>query len=207
MKIFNNVHLPRVMKNFAIAAPLMFAATTMNAYNQTHQSYTSDVFVKSEEVSTDSIDESMYISPEVQVGEEIIYPAVVVDLSEGRLYYYDYGADLEEVYPIASGKASTPTIPGLKIITGIEEYPYKTAPKSTKRYKNPNDYGTHLLHLSDVDMNTGKIVGSNGQFIHGTFKRDSIGKKASNGCVRVQNEVIDFLATRLEEGQYVLIRE
>ena len=114
---------------------------------------------------------------------------------------------LDDVYPIASGKSSTPTKPALKVITGIEEYDYKSAPKSTKRYKNPKDYGTHLLNLSIVDPKTGKIIGSDGQFIHGTFKPECIGKKVSKGCIRVNNDVIDMLAENLEIGQYVLIRE
>lgn len=204
MKIFNCVQIPKVARNIAFATPLLFASTIVNAQQNSLQQ---DVFEKSEEFMMNCVADSMLVSPEVQMGKDIIYPAVVVDLSEGRLYHYDLGGNLQEVFPIASGKKSTPTQPGLKIINGIEKYPYSTAPKATKRYKNPNDYGTHLLNLSDVDPKTGEIIGSNGQFVHGTFKRDSIGTKASKGCVRVYNEVIDYLATELEKGQYILIRE
>lgn len=199
-----SIQAPRVIKSLAIAAPLLLASPIMKAHKfQAEQ----DVFVKTEACPCDSIDKEMLCSPVVEVANDTIYPAVVVDISEGKLYHYNLGAYLEDVYPIASGKKSTPTKPALKVITGIEKYPYKSAPKATKRYKNPNDYGTYLLNLSNIDLATGKITGSDGQFIHGAFNPESIGKKVTKGCVRVNNDVIEILADRLSVGQYVLIRE
>ena len=204
MKIINNIHIPKVVKAMAVATPLLLMSPALKAQQYGLQT---DVFEKTNYTTTFDAPDSMQFSPEVKVANDIIYPALVVDLSENKLYHYNYEGYLYDVYPVASGKESTPTKPALKIITGIEEYPYKKAPKSTKRYKNPNDYGTHLLNLSEVDPITGKIIGSNGQFIHGTFKPNSIGKKASKGCIRVHNDVIDMLAEYLEKGQYVLIKE
>lgn len=203
MKVLN-VHIPRIVKNIAVTAPLMLATPLLKAQSQELQA---DVFEKTESVELINSADSTLLSPGVIVGDDLVYPAVVVDLSEGRLYHYDYDGYLRDVYPIASGKSTTPTIPGLRIISDIEAYPYKNAPKTTKRYKNPNDYGTHLLNLSIVDQKTGEITGSNGQFIHGTFKPSSIGNKVSKGCVRVNNDAIDTLAKSLSKGQYVLIME
>lgn len=205
MKI-QNIQLPKIIKSLAIATPLLLASPAIRAQQiETNQQ---DVFIKTVAPKDKKIiADSLFMSPELIVGGKEIYPAIVVDLSEGQLYHYDYDTYLKEIYPIASGKTTTPTKTGLRIINNIEKYPYKNAPKSTKRYNNPDDYGTHLLNLSIVDPKTGDIIGNNGQFIHGTNKPNSIGQKASKGCIRVQNEVIDKLASSLEAGQYVLIKE
>ena len=204
MKV-QSIQLPKIIRNIAITAPLLLASPIVNGQNI--KTLQKDEFIKSEEFQPIEIADSMFMSPELTVGDKTVYPAIVVSLSEGRLYHYDYDTYLYDVYPIASGKTSTPTKSGLRIINNIENYPYNEAPKSTKRYKNPNDYGTHILNLSIVDPKTGEITGNDGQYIHGTFKPDSIGKKVSKGCIRVQNEVIDFLAETLKAGQYVLIKE
>ena len=203
MKILN-IQAPRIVKNLLVATPLLLASTVLKAQNL---SAGQDVFVKSPELVQEGIEPSMMLSPEIKVANDTIYPALVVDLSENKLYHYDLDGYLDDVYPIASGKASTPTKPALKVINAIEEYPYRSAHRATKRYKNPNDYGTHLLNLSIVDVNTGEIVGNDGQYIHGTFRPETIGKKVSKGCVRVHNDVVDMLAENLKPGQYVLIRE
>ena len=203
MKILN-LQAPKLVKSLMLTTPLLLATPSLRAQSIELQQ---DVFYKSNELFIEEPADSILLSPEVKVANDTIYPAVVVDISEGKLYHYDYDGYLEDVYTIASGKKSTPTKTGLRIINNIEQYPYKEAPKTTKRSQKPNDYGTHLINLSIVDTKTGKIIGSDGQFIHGTFNPNSIGKKVSKGCVRVHNDVIDYLATQLEKGQYVLFRE
>ena len=204
MKVLNNVQIPRMVKNMALAAPLMFITPALRAQQANNEK---DVFIKSQEICA-AIEgkDSMEYSPEVKLGDDYIFPSIVVDLSEKRLYHYDYDGYLKDVYPIASGKKLTPTKPGLKIIADIEEYPYKNA-YGTRRKRYPADYGTHLLRLKNVDNKTGEIIGEDGQYIHGTSKPNSIGKKVSKGCVRVYNTVIDTLANQLSKDQYVLIRE
>ena len=205
MKIFNNVQIPRVVQSFMIAAPLLMSNNIIRAQQVSDGK---DVFIKSQEICA-AIEgkDPMEFSPEVEVANDIIFPAVVVDLSEKRLYHYDYDGYLKDVYPVAIGKSSTPTKTGLRMINNIEKYPYSAAPKTTKRAKNPRDYGTHLLNLSIVDTETGRLTGNNGQYIHGTNNPNSIGKSASKGCIRVYNHVIDTLAKNLSKKQYVLIRE
>lgn len=203
MKVLN-VQIPRLVKTLAVTAPLLLATPLMKA--QQFET-TQDVFVKTSDIKDSEIADSLFLSPEVIVAGEPVYPAVVVDLSENRLYHYDYDGCLKDVHSIASGKRSTPTKPGLRVITNIEEYPYKSAGKATKRRKNPNDYGPFVICLANVDMKTGKIIGSDGQFLHGTNNPSSIGKNVSKGCVRVNNEVIEELAKYLDINQYVLIKE
>lgn len=205
MKIFNNVQIPRIAKSFAIAAPLLFSATTINSKPY----LVKDIFVKSAEY-TNSTSIGVYSkaeTPMLEVGGEDIYPAVVIDLSDGKLYQYDYEGYLEEVYTVATGKNSTPTKTGLRIITAIEDYPYNTAPRITKRYNNPDVYGPKVICLAPVDIKTGEILNSDGQFIHGTNDPNSIGEKASKGCVRMHNDDVEMLASVLDVGQYIYIQE
>ena len=204
MKVTRVQQIPNLVKSVAVVAPLMFASVSMNAKNMPPER---DVFVKSQKTELVEVPDSMLNSPEVAVGDDVIYPAVVVDLSEGLLYHYDLEGYLYDAYPIAQGKSTTPTKPGLRVVTGIEKYPYSTANKSTKRSKNPGAYGPYTVCLANVDTKTGKITGSDGQFIHGTNQPNTIGKKLSKGCVRLENEQVSKLVENLYKEQYVLIRE
>lgn len=210
MKV-SSIQIPKIVKNIMVTAPLLLATTTLRAQQQ--NLLQEDIFVKTatgEPVSLPSsinVPESLEMSPELIVGGKVVYPAIVVTLSDNRLYYYDPDTNLYDVFSVALGKSSTPTKPGLKVINKIEQYPYLDAPKSTKRYKNPADYGTYLLNLSNVDSKTGEITGSDGQFIHGTFSPETIGQNVSKGCIRVHNEALEFMLEALDTGQYVLIKE
>ena len=94
-----------------------------------------------------------------------------------------------------------------QVISRIEKYPYRSAPKSTKRFNAPNDYGPKILILDNIDTKTGKIIPGNGEFIHGTNKPSSVGQNQSKGCVRMHNDDIEKLASWVSKGQYVLVRE
>lgn len=198
MKVMN-IQLPTIIKNVIATAPLLVAtATTNKLLAQTPQQ---DEFIKTEQ--TDSIPE---LSPMLKVADKEVYPAVVVDLSRKELFYYDRDGYLESVYPVAVGKKSTPTSLGIRQIRDIEEYPYSSA-IGTKRKKNPIEYGPKLLNLGIIDETSGKIIGADGKFIHGTNRPNSIGKNASKGCIRLNNDDIIELADKVKAGQYVLIQE
>lgn len=189
-----------------IVAPLMLmSSTTMPATSQPSK----DMFelTSSNPQRLIPVHKSNDISPAVKVGKEVIYPAVVVDKSENKLYFYDMGGVLDSVFEVGLGKATTPTDTGLRVITGIEDYPYSNAPAKTLRHKSPEEYGPKVICLATVDTETGEITGSNGEFIHGTNKPESIGKNQSKGCIRLNNDDVKKLADWLFVGQYVLINE
>lgn len=129
----------------------------------------------------------------------------VVDISNNRLYKYDLDGKAQMVYSICSGKKSTPTYKGVRIVTDIEKFPYSGA-HGTKRKKNPRDYGPNVICLATIDVKTGKNIGSNGQFIHGNNNAASIGKYWSKGCMRMDNGVIQQLAKEARRGDLVLIK-
>src|SRR5574344_1586504 len=71
--------------------------------------------------------------PTVMVNGQEKTAKYVISLSENKLYKYDKDGNAEAMHSIASGAKSTPTHKGLRVITGIETYPYKNAPAGSKR--------------------------------------------------------------------------
>ena len=130
----------------------------------------------------------------------------VIKLSDNVLYYYDDSGKPIMAYSVATGKSSTPTSEGYRVVSHVEKYPYKTAPRSTKRRRNPKSYGPRIIILDKVDLQTGeKFV--TGQFIHGNNDSTSIGKRVSMGCIRMSNKVINFLSTIVKRGDLVVIKK
>jgi len=143
-------------------------------------------------------------SPKVRIKGQEKIATIVVDLNKNYLYKYDSNGKAESVYLIASGKQTTPTSTGIRVVSHVENYPYKKAPKSTKRYKNPKDYGPRIIILNKIDPKTGK-TNPIGEFIHGNNNAKSIGKYVSKGCMRMDNEVIKQLSSQVKRGDIVII--
>lgn len=144
--------------------------------------------------------------PKIKVNGEIHSAVMVVDLSRNVLYKYDEKGKATNAYLVASGAKETPSTPGIKVVTHVESYPYKSAPQTTKRYKHPNDYGPRIICLETVDPKNGKR-GITGEFIHGNNNPTSLGKHASQGCIRMDNEVIKQLAEEVKRGDFILVIE
>lgn len=144
-------------------------------------------------------------SPVVYIAGERKKAKIVVDLSKNVLYFYhDTGIPLC-AYLVASGKKKYPTDTGIRVVTHIERYPYKTASPKTKRYKKPWDYGPRVICLETVDPKTG-ARGKTGEFIHGNNNPASLGKYASLGCVRMDNTIIKYLANLVKPGDIVVMQ-
>lgn len=173
-----------------------------------------DYFIKTEIKSNDGLKDYPLLAdiasipvPIFEMAGEYKFASAVVDLSQNKLYHYDSNGNLLSIYPVASGKHSTPTKAGIRKIINIESYPYRNAPENSKRYKNPSDYGPKIIILAIIDQQTGEISGYNGQYLHGTNNPSSIGKYASKGCIRMHNKTIKELSTKLKKGQYIIIKE
>ena len=143
-------------------------------------------------------------SPDVYVKSELKKAIIVVDLSKNVLYKYDQDGNPTEAFLVASGKKSTPTSTGVRVVSHVETYPYRTAPKATKRRRNPRDYGPKIIILNELNPTNG-IQSPCGEFIHGNNNPSSIGKYASKGCIRMDNEVIKELSTQVQRGDIVKI--
>lgn len=204
MKV-GSISTPHFIKKIVVATPLLLSPITGGGIANYHAA---DIFEKTTpQEKIIMVHDENVLSPKIKVGKEYIRPTVIVDKSENELYLYDSKGYLKSSFSVGLGKKTTPTKIGLRKVVGIESYPYKNAPKQTKRHQFPNDYGPKVIVLGIVDPKTGEVTGFNGEFIHGTNKPESIGKNESKGCVRMNNEEVKQLATELEIGQYVLIRE
>lgn len=156
--------------------------------------------------TTDSLALKSAPNPQVTIKGETKNAVFVVDISKNVLYHYDENGKAIEAFSVASGATSTPTHTGVRIVSHVETYPYRTAPKSTKRYKNPSAYGPRAIILDKIDPITGE-TSYYGEFIHGNKDASSIGKYASQGCMRMDNEVIKRLAKQVKRGLLVVIKK
>ena len=226
MKI-NSINPKSFFKTLVIATPLLLSTPSLSAtnrisYKNTHirefdSSFASNLDsisvnrIKGSGLRNDTIElnpiEIVKKAPQVAIAGQIIYPTVVVDISENKLYYYNSEGLLEKEYRIATGKKSTPTKACIKKVMGVEKYPYTTAPKETKRNNTPDVYGARFISLGLIDEKTGEFAGFGRQFIHGTNESSSIGNYASQGCVRMHNKDVIELSALLKRGQFVLIQE
>ena len=147
--------------------------------------------------------------PDIVIAGEKKKAGIVVDISKNILYRYDKDGNPVNAYLIASGKKSTPTDKGIRIVSNKEKYPYKTA-VGTKRKRNPKDYGPFVLVLKKIDTETGEQTRT-GEFIHGcrsyekTFE-STPDRYVSHGCMRMDNDVIKELASIVEKGEIVIIK-
>ncbi len=154
---------------------------------------------------TEKGDTIKYPSSLVKIANYWQRASVVVDLSCNKLYHYKQDGELIKHYPIASGKPATPTHTAVAKILGVEYYPYKGAPRNSKRALHPKDYGSRIILLGQIDTETGKISGYNGEFIHGAKNESSIGKYVSGGCMRMLNKDVKELSSRVKNGEIVKI--
>ncbi len=109
---------------------------------------------------------------------------LLVNTETAKLQFYERGR-LIKTYPIAVGKAATPTPTGeYKIVSKI--------------YNPGGNLGTRWLGLSVPHGHYG---------IHGTNNPASIGKKISNGCIRMHNKDVEELFAMVTLKTPVLITD
>ena len=219
MKI-TNTSFKSILGMTAAAASLLIGAPAINAQNKTTAlskdtiTMTKDTLVLSKDTfqysipPTGTTEDSILKkapSPQITVKGEKKNAAIVVDLNSNVLYQYDESGKPICAYLVASGKKKYPTDTGIRVVTHIERYPYKTASPKTKRYKKPWDYGPRVICLETVDPKTG-ARGKTGEFIHGNNNPASLGKYASLGCVRMDNTIIKYLANIVKPGDIVVMQ-
>jgi len=143
--------------------------------------------------------------PNVKIQGKNKIAKVVVDLTSNVLYKYDSTGSPQKAYLIASGRPNMKTEKGVRIVSHIEKFPYRGAPRRSKRRRRPRAYGPFIIVLNKIDTKTGE-ESSTGQFIHGTNVPSSIGKYVSHGCMRMDNEIITELSKEVKRGDIILIK-
>ncbi|MBN1193380.1 MAG: L,D-transpeptidase/peptidoglycan binding protein [Coriobacteriia bacterium] len=141
----------------------------------------------------------IYTQPEIT--DEDLDTAILVDLSERRLYLYENGK-LAEEYGVAVGAPGYSTPRGNFKIVQKRYMPTWSNPGSAWAAGMPqtigpgpsNPLGTRALNLD-----------ASGIRIHGTSNDASIGTAASHGCMRMHRWDIEDLYDRVEVGTSVFI--
>ncbi len=141
----------------------------------------------------------------IKINGEDKNAVIIVDTERNILYHYDENGKPDMAYLVATGKPSTPTDKMVKVVSHIENYPYSNAPAATKRRNDPNSYGPKIIILDKIDPETGKRS-YHGEFVHGNSNPSCLGKHASHGCVRTDNEVIKILASQVKRGDIVIFQ-
>ncbi|MCR5265484.1 MAG: L,D-transpeptidase family protein [Cyanobacteria bacterium RUI128] len=143
-------------------------------------------------------------SPKIEVIGKSMYAKLVIDIRNNTLYKYDKEGFPLKAYLVATGARGTRTMPGLRVVTYKEHFPYAGAPDS-KRALDPYSYGPYIIFMNVVDPKTGRQYVVE-QLLHGNGNEYSIGKKVSHGCVRTNNKVMRCeLSKEVKRGDYVLL--
>jgi lipoprotein-anchoring transpeptidase ErfK/SrfK len=152
-------------------------------------------------VAGDKDVELAVVHTEPAVTEEDLDTAILVDVSERRLYLYDDG-ELVKQYGVAVGAPGFPTPKGNFQIVLKRFMPTWSNPGSAWASDMPksiapgpsNPLGTRALNLDAPGIR-----------IHGTNKDSSIGTAASHGCMRMHRWDIEDLYDRVDVGTPVFI--
>lgn len=116
---------------------------------------------------------------------------IVVSLPDRKIALVEDGR-VVKIYPIAVGKASTPSPSGTFHIASRVVKPTWYQPGKVVPAGPANPLGTRWMGL-----------GYKGYGIHGTNRPRSIGKAASHGCIRMRNQDVEDLFSRVEVGDPV----
>lgn len=119
---------------------------------------------------------------------------IIVNLPSRTVDYYEQDQWIQS-FPVAIGKAVTPTPLGDYTVQEKEENPIWYPPKQS--YSVPSGPENPLGY---------RWLGFSGNYgIHGTNEPDSIGEAVSNGCVRMQEADVERLFEDVAEGTPVQV--
>jgi lipoprotein-anchoring transpeptidase ErfK/SrfK len=119
---------------------------------------------------------------------------IVVSIPQRKLVLMEDGA-VKKVYPVAVGKASTPSPAGRFTINVRVSNPTYSHRGKVVAPGPKNPVGSRWMGLS-----------VKGYGIHGTNEPGSIGKAASHGCIRMGKADLEELFAQVEVGDAVEIR-
>jgi lipoprotein-anchoring transpeptidase ErfK/SrfK len=123
---------------------------------------------------------------------------IVLRLGERRVYVYDDELVLDS-YPVAIGAPGTPTPTGQFEVFQMVVDPVWQSPWTGQVFAPGANSALGLRWIGFAEL-PGGIIG-----FHGTPTVSSIGKAASNGCVRLTNEDVLALYEHVRMGMIVVV--
>lgn len=115
--------------------------------------------------------------------------SILVSKGRYRLYLYD-GKKLFKVYNVAIGKQNRTPVGTFEIVEKVRNPDWVYRGKRYPFGSKENVLGTRWMRMRPTG-NTNRLL--RGYGIHGTWEPDSIGKQASNGCIRMVNTDVEEL--------------
>jgi len=160
-----------------------------------------------------NVNKAMPIGTNVVVPSEFILPpgdrsGIVINLAELRVYYFDADGATVSTHPLGIGRMGWRTPIGETTIILKREHPIWTPTESIRA--ESEERGVELPDaipagpnnpLGDYAMN----LGWNGYMMHGTNAPQSVGSRASHGCMRMYAEDIKDLFERVTVGTKVRV--
>lgn len=138
---------------------------------------------------------------------------VVVNLGDGRLYYFRKdaaGRPLVETYPVSVGQVGRTMPLGLTRIVAKQKKPTWYPPKSIReRHLKEGDPLPPFIRpgpdnpLGEYALRLG--IPSGAYLIHGTNRPVSVGLQITNGCIRLYPEDIESLFRQIPVGTQVRV--
>jgi len=129
---------------------------------------------------------------------ELVATHLVLRLGERRVFVYAED-EVMTSFPVAIGTSRTPTPTGEFEIFQMVEDPVWQSPWTGEVHEPGPDSALGLRWIGFAQMSNG-IIG-----FHGTPTVSSIGRAASNGCVRLRNEDVLELFAHAEMGMMVVV--
>lgn len=130
--------------------------------------------------------------------EEYVVVHLVLKLGQRRVYVHR-GEEILASYPVAIGRADTPTPTGEFEVFQMIEDPVWQNPWTGEVLLPGANSALGLRWIAFVEMPNG-VIG-----FHGTPTVSSIGRAASNGCVRMHNADVVALFEQVEIGTTVIV--
>ena len=124
-------------------------------------------------------------------------PYIIVNKKTNELAYF-HEEQLKEIHPVATGKSSELTPEGEFTIIIKAKNPYYRK-KDIPGGDPQNPLGTRWIGF-DAEDSDGRTYG-----VHGTNNPDSIGHYVTQGCIRLQNPMVEELFDHIPIGTKIWI--
>lgn len=125
---------------------------------------------------------------------------IVLRLQERRVFLYRDNM-LVSSYPVAIGTDETPTPEGEFAVSNMVTNPVWQSPWTGEVHEPGADSALGLRWIEFATSDEGAFG------FHGTPTVESIGKAASNGCVRMHNEDVVALFSQVDIGTTVIVQQ
>ncbi|MDH4275768.1 MAG: L,D-transpeptidase family protein, partial [Gammaproteobacteria bacterium] len=138
---------------------------------------------------------------------ESLSTGIIINLPQRMLFLFQEGK-LERAFPVGLGKPDWPTVQGLFQVISLQKNPVWLVPKSIQEEMMRENVIVEKKVSPGPDNPLGKFwIGLNapGYGIHGTIAPASVYHFQSHGCIRMHNDDVELLFSRVTKGTVVKI--